>query len=154
MRQDENPFFSISMCHIVTSPPLALCIESCLWYLRFGKTLVAMLVSRWPSMWERAEHFATSSPQLRGCEKNSSWVSRRSLRHGFLFFIFIGASKPTEASRVFHRRTTTENHRDPRDPPASSLATALGALAAFAFAYKRVSIGIKGKSLGYIPWIL
>lgn len=52
MRQDENPFFSISMCHIVTSPPLALCIESCLWYLRFGKTLVAMLVSRWPSMWK------------------------------------------------------------------------------------------------------
>ena len=29
---------SRSMLTVVKSPPLALCIESCLWYLRFGKT--------------------------------------------------------------------------------------------------------------------
>lgn len=55
---------------------------------------------------------------------------------------------PPRRVEFFIAVATTENHppgTHPPTPPASSLATALGALAAFGFAYERVTIWSKKK---------
>ena len=137
---------SRSMLTVVKSPPLALCIESCLWYLRFGKTCSDAGRFQLPCVGKSYKNDATfvyiescfvlfrclstspfDKPEKSGRSSQPLAIPRARLSlphlHQSLTSLAIG-NRQTATRNDMKRQKVTKT------PPASSLATALGALAA------------------------